>query len=438
MGAQARNGVGNALDVAGGFLVSGPENARLKREVAMARSRAVQMQAVQDENRRLKAQLNLAPGDPTPVANGWLIASSASSTRRYATVSAGSARGVTAGMPVRTAQGLVGRVLEVGHNAARVLLVTDTESTVPVRRATDGTPAFINGRGDGTLQVRLLSLGLNPLKTGDVFVTSGAGGLYWPGTPMAMVVSLTHDGAIARPLSDPAASEIVAVQPSWEPTADPTLPPPAPDVPPPPPKKPRAPKSPSPAKNPPPSTHERPAPDPPGGKARGAPLHHALAAGRLSDPVGGGGAGVLGAFVAGDRLGAADAAVRLPDAAGLAPIAARAAAGLGGHLAGPVRRYGQRPAHGQRHHLVVDHHAGARRDRGAFPWRNFLTEWIVAALMIVLYILAGVGIANAAGGNTPPLVVVPQMVLSVLVYPLAGRLVATLDRWRLRRYRVVG
>jgi rod shape-determining protein MreC len=157
MGAQARNGVGNALDVAGGFLVSGPENARLKREVAMARSRAVQMQAVQDENRRLKAQLNLAPGDPTPVANGWLIASSASSTRRYATVSAGSARGVTAGMPVRTAQGLVGRVLEVGHNAARVLLVTDTESTVPVRRATDGTPAFINGRGDGTLQVRLLS-----------------------------------------------------------------------------------------------------------------------------------------------------------------------------------------------------------------------------------------------------------------------------------------
>jgi hypothetical protein len=30
------------------------------------------------------------------------------------------------------------------------------------------------------------------------------------------------------------------------------------------------------------------------------------------------------------------------------------------------------------------------------------------------------------------------MVLSVLVYPLAGRLVATLDRWRLRRYRVVG
>lgn len=242
VGAQARAGAGSALDVAGGFLVSGTENARLKREVALARSRAVETQAVLDENRRLKAQLHLAPGDPTPVANAWLIASTASSTRRYATVSAGGASGVQAGMPVRTAQGLVGRVLEVGHSAARILLVTDTESVVPVRRASDGTPAFANGRGDGTLQIRLLSLGLNPLRAGDVFVTSGAGGLYWPGTPMAMVVTLTHDGAIARPLSDPAASEIVAVQPSWEPTADTTLPPPAPDVPPPPPKKPKAPK----------------------------------------------------------------------------------------------------------------------------------------------------------------------------------------------------
>jgi rod shape-determining protein MreC len=249
MGAQTRAGAGNAVEVAAGFLVSGQENARLKREVALARSRTVETQAALDENRRLKAQLHLNPGDPSPVANAWLISSSASSTRRYATVSAGSSSGVQPGMPVRTAQGLVGRVLEVGHSAARILLVTDTESIVPVRRASDGTPAFINGKGDGTLQVRLLSLGLNPLKKGDVFVTSGAGGLYWPGTPMAMVLSLTHDGAIARPLSDPAASEIVAVQPSWEPTADPTLPPPAPDVPPPPPRKPRAPKGAKPLKS---------------------------------------------------------------------------------------------------------------------------------------------------------------------------------------------
>jgi rod shape-determining protein MreD len=73
-----------------------------------------------------------------------------------------------------------------------------------------------------------------------------------------------------------------------------------------------------------------------------------------------------------------------------------------------------------------------------FPWRNFLTEWAVAAVMIAIYIVLGVGIANAAGGNVALFVVGPQVLLSVLVYPLAGRAVAKLDRWRLKRYRVVG
>jgi rod shape-determining protein MreC len=118
-------------------------------------------------------------------------------------------------MPVRTPLGLVGRVLEVGRRTSRVLLVTDTASVGPVRRATDGVPAFAQGLGDGRLQLRLISLGVNPLKKGDVFVTSGSGGLYRPGTVIAAVVSLTRDGAIARVLSDPGATEFVAVEPMW-------------------------------------------------------------------------------------------------------------------------------------------------------------------------------------------------------------------------------
>lgn len=74
-----------------------------------------------------------------------------------------------------------------------------------------------------------------------------------------------------------------------------------------------------------------------------------------------------------------------------------------------------------------------------FPWRNFLTEWLVAAVMIAIYILLGLGIANAAnfaGVAVMPVVVAPQIGLSILVYPLVGRTVAAIDRWRLRRYRV--
>ncbi len=213
--------------VMSGYATAGAENARLQREVALARVRLAQAASIADENRRLKAQLHLAQGGAHPVANAWLIASSDSSTRRYAVISAGFHDGVRSGMPVVAATGLIGRVLETGQATARVLLITDGDSVVPVRRASDGVPAFATGRPDGTLQLRLISLGINPLKRGDAFVTSGSGGLYWPGTPIAVVVSLTRDGAIARVLGSPTDSEFVTVQSIWNPVADATLPPPA-------------------------------------------------------------------------------------------------------------------------------------------------------------------------------------------------------------------
>jgi len=225
--AQGRAGAGGLWATLGGYATWGPENARLKQEVTLARVKAVEAAAMRQENLRLKALLKLSDDTPKPVAHGWLIASTSGSTRRFATISVGSSDGVATGMPVRAPEGLIGRVLEVGHHSARILMITDTESVVPVRRASDGIPAFATGKGDGTLQLRLLTLGINPLKVGDAFVASGSGGLYWPGTPIAVVASLTRDGAIARLLGDPAASEMVAVEPSWAPASDPTLPPPA-------------------------------------------------------------------------------------------------------------------------------------------------------------------------------------------------------------------
>jgi rod shape-determining protein MreC len=225
--ASARDAGSHAYAVVSGYFVAGVENARLRREVALARVKLVQAAAVADENRRLRAELHLAQSTAPAIANAWLIASTDTSTRRYATISAGSLDGVRSDMPVVAPLGLIGRVLETGHKTARVLLITDSESVVPVRRASDGLPAFATGRPDGLLQLRLLSLGINPLKPGDGFVTSGSGGLFWPGTPIAVVTALTHDGAIARVLASPATSEFVTVQPIWNPVADASLPPPA-------------------------------------------------------------------------------------------------------------------------------------------------------------------------------------------------------------------
>jgi rod shape-determining protein MreC len=217
--ARARSEGHGLIETVQGYFAAGRQNARLRRELDEAKVRLIESDALAEENRRLKALLDLAQGDPKPVAVARLIGSTSSSTRRFATLSAGSSDGVTIGMPVRSQLGLVGRVLETGYATSRVLLITDTESMVPVRRASDGVAGFAQGKANGTLQIRLINLGINPLKPGDAFVTSGSGGLYRPGIPIAVARTLLRDGAIAQVLSDPAATEFVTVEPVWAPEA---------------------------------------------------------------------------------------------------------------------------------------------------------------------------------------------------------------------------
>lgn len=215
----------------GGFFVSGAENSRLRREIAVARVKLAEAAAIKEENARLKALLKIEEeADPRPIATARLIGSTSSSARRFAILGAGTSQGVKVGMPVRSPLGLVGRILETGSITSRVLLITDSESVVPVRRASDGLPAFASGRADGTIQLRLINLGINPLKLGDAFVTSGAGGLYRPNIAFAVVTKLLSDGAIAHPIADPGTTEFVAVDPVWTEPAKAADLPPAPDA----------------------------------------------------------------------------------------------------------------------------------------------------------------------------------------------------------------
>lgn len=72
------------------------------------------------------------------------------------------------------------------------------------------------------------------------------------------------------------------------------------------------------------------------------------------------------------------------------------------------------------------------------PWRNFLQEWLLAMANIVTYVLLGLLFVNAAGASVPAHVVIPQLLLSLLLYPLTGRAVAALDRFRLTPLRIFG
>ena len=198
-------------DTVGAYVSAGTQNRRLRKELADTRRELVATSSLQEENRQLKALLKLQETDKTALANGYLLTSTSTSSKRIALLSIGRKLGVTAGQPVRGADGLIGRVLSAGPSVSQVLLLTDVDNIVPVRRARDGLPALASGRGNGDLDIRTLNIANNPFKPGDILVTSGTGGLYPPNIPVAIVVRRQDDGALARPLADPAKVDAVSV-----------------------------------------------------------------------------------------------------------------------------------------------------------------------------------------------------------------------------------
>jgi rod shape-determining protein MreC len=204
---------------AGNYWDAARQNADLKRERQSMLRRMVEARAIFQENQQLKATLQLREHERSTIAVGRIVGSSFNSPRRFAILSAGSNDGVRIGMPVRSADGLVGRIIDAGALSSRVLLVSDRANIVPARLLRGGIPVIAQGRGDGTVEVRPLEVGRNPFKRGDIIITSGTGGLYPPLVPIARVVKLDDDGAIAMPLADPANTSFAIVEPPFEPAA---------------------------------------------------------------------------------------------------------------------------------------------------------------------------------------------------------------------------
>lgn len=204
---------------AGNYWDAAHQNAKLKLERKAMLQRMIEAKAILQENRELKAALQLREHNRDAVAAGRIVGSSLSSPRRYAILSVGTGDGVRIGMPVRSPDGLVGRVVDAGAMASRVLLISDRSNIVPARLLRGGQPVIAQGRGDGTIDVRPLEVGRNPFRRGDIVVTSGTGGLYPPLVPVARVVRLDDDGAIALPLADPANTSFAVVEPAYEPEA---------------------------------------------------------------------------------------------------------------------------------------------------------------------------------------------------------------------------
>jgi rod shape-determining protein MreC len=118
---------------------------------------------------------------------GRVIADSSGAFVRSIMINAGRTQNVKQGYPVISAEGLAGRVVETGAASARVLLLTDLNSRVPVLIGANGVRAIM--AGDNGSRPRLTYLAQDtPIAVGDDVATSGTGGLFPRGLRIGKVV----------------------------------------------------------------------------------------------------------------------------------------------------------------------------------------------------------------------------------------------------------
>lgn len=183
------------------------ELARLGQENLLLKAQMQTFWALQEENRRLRNLLRAVQ----PLEQDLLLAESipvkGDARRRMILINRGSRDGVFVGQAVLAAEGLLGQVVHVGPRTAEVLLLTDDTHAIPVRIARTGQRAIARGTGQGE-RMEVLHLPNNAdVREGDLLVTSGLGGTFPAGYPVASVsvIEQTQSGVFAsisaRPLA---------------------------------------------------------------------------------------------------------------------------------------------------------------------------------------------------------------------------------------------
>ena len=203
---------GNASD----YFDAVDKSRALAAELQANRAPAQRTAALIVENRQLRSLLKVVEPRVGLVATARLAGASSGGAVRSAVISAGSADGVRPGQPVRAGAGLIGRTLETGLHSARVLLLTDPASRIPVIVERTGEPALATGSNVPLLEVRDRVGSETPLRLGDRLVTSGDGGVYPPGVPVAVVVRVAEP-PLARPLADAHGVGLISVQTAYLP-----------------------------------------------------------------------------------------------------------------------------------------------------------------------------------------------------------------------------
>lgn len=174
------------------------ENARLREE----NERLLRWQSVAHrldaENRSLRDLSRVAPEDAVSFVSARVVADAGGTFVRSVLVMAGVRDGVAKGQTAITADGLVGRVGEVGERSARVLLLTDLNSQVPVILESSRERAILAGDNSERPRLTHLATRARP-QVGDRLMTSGHGGVFPQGLPVGIIVAINDGVARVKP-----------------------------------------------------------------------------------------------------------------------------------------------------------------------------------------------------------------------------------------------
>jgi rod shape-determining protein MreC len=189
---------GSAIDRVRGVFQMYQDNLRLERD----NERLLQWQQIAlkltADNRQLRGLLKAVPEGAVSYVTARVIANSGGGYVRTVMLNAGAEAGLARGQAVVTGDGLAGRLTEVGTRAARVLLITDLNSRIPV--AVQGSHVNAVLAGDNSERPRLAYVSEpDKVKLGDRVVTSGEGGVFPPGLPVGVIAALDPAGPRVEP-----------------------------------------------------------------------------------------------------------------------------------------------------------------------------------------------------------------------------------------------
>jgi rod shape-determining protein MreC len=171
------------------------ENARLRAELREAQLATMRQAALEQEN----AQLRDLKASLPPLIRHWQLAQiidvETDPLRQRLVIDKGARAGVGANQAVVDSHGILGQVERVGPFSAEVILVTDPEGAIPVQVLRNGLRTIAVGSGtDGEIVLPYLASNAD-IRSGDLLVTSGLGGVFPAGFPVGRVMGVRRESS---------------------------------------------------------------------------------------------------------------------------------------------------------------------------------------------------------------------------------------------------